>query len=52
MSRLLHISASPRGEASESLRIANTFLSAYREANGHREIETWARPVEPCLSAT
>lgn len=41
MSRLLHISASPRGEASESLRIANTFLSAYREANGHREIETW-----------
>lgn len=37
MTTLLHISASPRGEASESLAIARTFLDAYRVANpGHR----------------
>ncbi|TYK48230.1 FMN-dependent NADH-azoreductase [Actinomadura decatromicini] len=34
MSRLLHISASPRGAASESLAIAETFLDAYRETHG------------------
>lgn len=34
MSRLLHISASPRGGASESLAIAGTFLDAYRETHG------------------
>ncbi|CNG32444.1 FMN-dependent NADH-azoreductase 1 [Mycobacterium tuberculosis] len=34
MSRLLHISASPRGAASESLTIAGTFLDAYREVHG------------------
>ncbi|TYB43430.1 FMN-dependent NADH-azoreductase [Actinomadura chibensis] len=34
MSRLLHISASPRGAASESLAIAETFLGAYRETHG------------------
>lgn len=34
MSRLLHISASPRGGASESLAIAETFLGAYRETHG------------------
>lgn len=34
MSRLLHISASPRGAASESLAIAGTFLDAYRETHG------------------
>jgi len=33
MSRLLHISASPRGTESESLAIAATFLDAYREAH-------------------
>ncbi|WP_131740542.1 FMN-dependent NADH-azoreductase [Actinomadura roseirufa] len=33
MSRLLHISASPRGDASESLAIAGTLLDAYREAH-------------------
>ncbi|MFG1999528.1 FMN-dependent NADH-azoreductase [Spirillospora sp. NPDC048911] len=33
MTRLLHISASPRGTASESLAIATTFLDAYREAH-------------------
>lgn len=34
MSRLLHISASPRGTASESLAIAATFVDAYRETHG------------------
>ncbi|TDC71181.1 flavodoxin family protein [Actinomadura sp. GC306] len=34
MSRLLHISASPRGGASESLAIAGTFADAYREVHG------------------
>ncbi|SFN11571.1 MULTISPECIES: FMN-dependent NADH-azoreductase [Actinomadura] len=34
MSRLLHISASPRGGASESLAIAKTFLDAYRDVHG------------------
>ena len=41
MARLLHISASPRGEASESLRIARTFVDVYRDANPDDEIETW-----------
>lgn len=41
MSRLLHISASPRGEESESLRIARTFLDAYRDAHPDHEIQTW-----------
>ncbi|MFD0686507.1 FMN-dependent NADH-azoreductase [Actinomadura fibrosa] len=34
MSRLLHISASPRGAASESRAIADAFLDAYRETHG------------------
>jgi FMN-dependent NADH-azoreductase len=33
MSRLLHISASPRGARSESLALATTFLETYRELN-------------------
>jgi FMN-dependent NADH-azoreductase len=33
MSRLLHISASPRGAWSESLALASTFLETYRELN-------------------
>jgi FMN-dependent NADH-azoreductase len=41
MARLLHISASPRGEASESLRIAGTFVQVYRDVNPLDEIETW-----------
>jgi FMN-dependent NADH-azoreductase len=41
VSRLLHISASPRGEESESLRIAGVFLDAYRAANPEAEVETW-----------
>lgn len=41
MSKLLHIAASPRGEDSESLRIARTFLDAYRDSHPDHEIETW-----------
>ena len=41
MTRLLHISSSPRGVASESLQIAATFLDAYREAHPGHEVETW-----------
>ena len=41
MTRLLHIAASPRGPASESLKIAQTFLDAYREAHPDNEIQTW-----------
>jgi FMN-dependent NADH-azoreductase len=33
MTRLLHISASPRGEASESLRLADAFLDVFRQTN-------------------
>ena len=41
MTTLLHISASPRGERSESLALADTFLTAYRDAHPAAEIETW-----------
>jgi FMN-dependent NADH-azoreductase len=41
MSRLLHISSSPRGERSESLAIAETFLTAFREEHPEVEIDTW-----------
>ncbi len=41
MTTLLHVSASPRGAASESLGIAQTFLSAYRETHPGVDIETW-----------
>jgi FMN-dependent NADH-azoreductase len=41
MSRLLHISASPRGEASESLRIASVFLDSYRETHPDDVVEHW-----------
>jgi len=41
MTRLLHISASPRGPASESLRIAEAFLGSYRETHPAAEIETF-----------
>ena len=41
MSRLLHVGASPRGAASESLRIADVFLDTYRRARPDAEIETW-----------
>src|SRR3954447_12786723 len=39
--RLLHISSSPRGGASESLGIASAFLDAYRIAHPDAEVETW-----------
>ncbi|KAA2266981.1 flavodoxin family protein [Solihabitans fulvus] len=41
MSDLLHISASPRGEASESLSIARTFLDTYRTAHPEDTVDTF-----------
>ena len=41
MSRLLHISASPRGERSESLAIARTFLDVYREVHPDDVVDTF-----------
>ena len=41
MTTLLHISASPRGAASESLAIAATFLDAYRDTHPDDEIVEW-----------
>jgi FMN-dependent NADH-azoreductase len=41
MGKLLHISASPRGEASESLRIGRAFAEAYRELHPDDALEHW-----------
>ena len=41
MTRLLHISASPRGAASESLQIAEQFLDAVRDVRPDVEIDTF-----------
>jgi FMN-dependent NADH-azoreductase len=41
MSRLLHISSSPRGGESASLQIAAAFVDAYRSANPADEVEHW-----------
>src|SRR5690606_20456522 len=41
MSGLLHISSSPRGDASESLAVAQSFLDAYRESHPGSEIRVW-----------
>jgi FMN-dependent NADH-azoreductase len=41
MTKLLHISASPRGERSESLAIARTFLDAFRDTRPDAEVEEW-----------
>jgi FMN-dependent NADH-azoreductase len=41
MSKLLHVSASPRGESSESLRIARVFTDAYAESHPGDTIEHW-----------
>ena len=41
MTTLLHISASPRGAQSESLAIAETFLTAYRDAHPDNAVVTW-----------
>lgn len=41
MTTLLHISASPRGEQSESLALAATFLDTYRAQHPDHEILEW-----------
>jgi FMN-dependent NADH-azoreductase len=41
MPDLLHISASPRGEDSQSLRLAATFLDTYRTIHPDAEVEDW-----------
>jgi FMN-dependent NADH-azoreductase len=41
MARLLHISASPRGAASESLALAHHFTTSLRDARPDLEIETF-----------
>ena len=41
MNKLLHISASPRGERSESLAIAATFLDTFRETHPEVAVETF-----------
>ena len=41
MARLLHISASPRGDASESLALAHRFLTSMRDARPEVEIDTF-----------
>jgi FMN-dependent NADH-azoreductase len=41
MTRLLHIASSPRGGQSASLRIADAYLEAYREAHPDHVVETW-----------
>ena len=40
MGRLLYIQASPRGERSKSMAVAQTFAEAYLNANPGDEIET------------
>ena len=39
--RLLHLAASPRGAASESRALAETFLAAYTEVHPEVDIVTW-----------
>ena len=41
MATLLHLSASPRGAASESRAIAATFLDAYRATHPDDEVVEW-----------
>lgn len=41
MSRLLHVSASPRSTASESLALAATFLETYRDVNPDDVVDTY-----------
>jgi FMN-dependent NADH-azoreductase len=42
MARLLHIAASPRGDQSESLALARTFLDTYRDVNPDHEVVEWS----------
>jgi FMN-dependent NADH-azoreductase len=39
--RLLHVAASPRGAASESLALAGTFLDAFAQTHPEVEVVTW-----------
>ncbi|NED94885.1 flavodoxin family protein [Phytoactinopolyspora alkaliphila] len=41
MTTLLHVSASPRAQASESLALAGVFLDTYREIHPEHTIEHW-----------
>jgi FMN-dependent NADH-azoreductase len=41
MSTLLHIASSPRGDESESLRLARTFTETYADSHPGDEIVTW-----------
>ncbi len=41
MTKLLHISASPRQDASESLQIAEVFTDTYRDAHPEAALEHW-----------
>jgi len=41
VTRLLHVSSSPRGAASESLAIAGVFLDSYRQTHPDAEIDTF-----------
>ena len=48
MTTLLHVSASPRGAASESLALASTFLAVYREVHPEVSVDTldlWDHPL-------
>ena len=48
MTTLLHISASPRGEASESLNLARAFLDTYRNAHPEVVVDNlvlWQEPL-------
>lgn len=41
MATLLHISASPRGAASESIQIAHAFIESYCGVHPDAVVETW-----------
>jgi len=41
MGRLLHVSASPRGQGSQSLRIARVFTDVYQRSHPDDEVEHW-----------
>ena len=41
MSKLLHLSASPRGTASESLAIAATFVDTFSDVRPDIAVEHW-----------
>lgn len=50
MTKLLHISASPRGEQSESLAIARSFLDAFRDTHpgvAVEELDLWDGTLPP-----